>query len=321
MTERQDGILWRIARLHPGWITLIVWVGWLVFGGYAEATGDNPLAAAAFFAGFMLLYMGYPLFVLLFASGRFRSRSPRRAGMPLGAFFVILIIFSAAILAGADRIESVVEAANAGSIAANLAFGVPFLFAATAFFYLLIGAALALVEAETGRAASFSRKFGTVFAFLYLMFGVFFIHQRIRSLVARDGMPDPIVDDLPMERLTIAPMASGHLCLELTEMPNWESFGRYAEELLRRLDGRVVERITIVDMHLWNIDIETVPLRLVYEDFPNRISLESESYPGDMLLKKLQTRLAPPSGRSKETGPSPSSAGGAARISKGASEG
>lgn len=46
-------------------------------------------------------------------------------------------------------------------------------------------------------------------------------------------------------------------------------------------------------MHLWDIEVETVPLQLVYEDFPNRVMLESNSFSGDRLLKKLQARLLP----------------------------
>jgi hypothetical protein len=47
-------------------------------------------------------------------------------------------------------------------------------------------------------------------------------------------------------------------------------------------------------MHLWDIEIDGVSLRLVYEDYPNRICLESDNDPGDMLLRQLQKRLLPP---------------------------
>ena len=46
-------------------------------------------------------------------------------------------------------------------------------------------------------------------------------------------------------------------------------------------------------MHLWGVEVETVPLRLVYEDYPNRVMLEPDSFPGDMLLRKLHARLSP----------------------------
>src|SRR3546814_18190779 len=61
-----------------------------------------------------------------------------------------------------------------------------------AIFYLLIGAAMALAEAEKAGSARFGRKFGTALQFFYLPFCVFFIHRRIHRLLAREGMPDPI---------------------------------------------------------------------------------------------------------------------------------
>src|SRR3546814_8036382 len=51
-----------------------------------------------------------------------------------------------------------------------------------AIFYLLIGAAMALAEAEKAGSARFGRKFGTALQFFYLPFCVFFIHRRIHRL-------------------------------------------------------------------------------------------------------------------------------------------
>lgn len=292
--ERQDGILWRLARLHPGWVTLIVWTGYafLTVAHWMVNLAHQASAAAAF-SGFMLFYMGYPLFALLYLPGRFRSKSRRRPESALAAFFALWVFVGAAMAAGEDNMGALLGAADAGEVAAVLAFAVPFLIVASATFYLLVGAALALVEAETGGIASFRWKVGAAFAFLLLIIGAPFIHQRIRCLAKQANKADLVVDALPLERLVIERMASGHLSLELTEQPSWESFERYADELLRRLDGRVVERDTTVDMHLWSVEIETVPLRLVYKDFSNRVNLESDSYPGDMLIRKLRARLAP----------------------------
>lgn len=98
---------------------------------------------------------------------------------------------------------------------------------------------------------------------------------------------------LPMERLVLTEDREGHLGLELAELPSWTSFESYAERLLQQLGGRVLNRATLVDMHLWDVEIESVPLRLVYEDFPNRICLESDSDAGDLLVRTLQRRLKP----------------------------
>jgi len=253
-----------------------------------------PALAAASFTGFMLLYMGYPLFVLLFLPGRFRTWSPPRRGRAVAAFVAneVLVVTS---LFVQDTISAVVDAANSGELAAILAFGVFLSILAFSFFYLIIGAALVLVAAERGRASRKGRKFWTSLQFLYLPFCVFFIHRRIRRLIRdfKDG--DPLAVNLSMEKLELERQESRHLSLLLTEQPGWEEFELYATEVLRRLDGRVLERSTAITAHLWKVEIETVPLLLVYEDLPNRVNLESDSYPGDILLKKLQTRLAPAS--------------------------
>lgn len=286
----RDGLLRGIARLHPGWVMPIVWLGYFACNWSIEA---EPVLAVASFTGFMLLYMSYPLFVLLFLSGRFATWSPPRPGRAVAAFSAIEIIVVAVILIGPDTVDALIDAANAGVPAAILAFAVPFSILTVSFFYLIIGAALVLVAAERGRAFRAWHNLAALLQFFYLPICVFFIHRRIRRLVSDYEKRDHIALDLPIEKLEIEQQASGHLCLVLTERPGWEDFESYAEELLRRLDGRVLDRITAVDTHLWKVEIETIPLLLVYEDSPNLVNLESDSYPGDMLLKKLQARLAP----------------------------
>lgn len=115
--------------------------------------------------------------------------------------------------------------------------------------------------------------------------------KRVARLVQSRGKSRPFAVALPMERLVLNQDTVGHVGLELTALPNWKSFERYAEELLRKLDGHVVEKGCSVDMHLWNVEIENIPLRLVYEDFPSRICLESSSEAGDLLVRNLQKRL------------------------------
>lgn len=293
MTAAQGGILWRIARLHPGWVTLAVWFGSVVYVvGYVRWFGGAPLLAVASFAGFMLFYMGYPLFVLLFLPGRSRTWAPPRRERALVAFFAIEIFVVAGILAGPETINAVSDAANAGDLAANFALGVPFSILAGSFFYLFIGAALTLVAAEHGKPSRLWRKFVTFFQFFYLPICVYFLHRRIRRLVHDFENGDPIVVSLPLGSLKIERQAGGHLYLLLTERIGWEDFERYANELLHRLDGRVAAKGSAADMHLWNVEIETLPFRLVYDDYPNGVTLESESHAGDMLLRKLQERLA-----------------------------
>src|SRR3546814_18485160 len=66
--------------------------------------------------------------------------------------------------------------------------------------------------------------------------------KRVARLVQSRGKSRPLAVALPMERLVLNQDTVGHVGLELTALPNWKSFERYEEELLRKLDGHVVEK-------------------------------------------------------------------------------
>lgn len=98
--------------------------------------------------------------------------------------------------------------------------------------------------------------------------------------------------NLPMEVLRLGPMASGHLALELTERIGWTQSADYAAELLARLGAKVIDTVDPAEMRIWNLAIEGVTVRLVYEDFPQMISLEANAAAGDELLTRLASRFA-----------------------------
>ena len=83
------------------------------------------------------------------------------------------------------------------------------------------------------------------------------------------------------------PMNSGHLCLEFSENIDWEVFPEFASGILKKLNGRVINKIDTVEMRLWDVVIDRVKLRFVWDDYPYMISLESDSDAGDSLLKKM----------------------------------
>lgn len=289
LAEGRDGLLWRLARLHPGLVTLIVWLGFFVVPGFGEAVWENSSVAAVLSIGVYFIYLGYPCFVLFFVAGRFRSRSPRRTGRILAAVTAMSAFCISVLVVDHERYSAFLEAGSVLAIVIHLTI---LLVLFLAIFYPLIGAAVALAGAEMGPTASFRRKFGTSLQFFYLPFCVFFLHRRIRRLVSDFENGDPMVVNLPLEVLKIERQASGHLSLLLTEQVGWEDHERYADELLRRLDSHIGEKGYLAGMYLWKVEIETVPLQLVYEDSLNRVMLKSDSYPGDVLLKKLQPQLA-----------------------------
>ena len=318
-SERQDGLLWRIARLHPAWMAVPVGLFFCIYTpafilSQHETGTEAPLSVVIALPSLAFIFI-HAFLVTVLVAGRFYARRRRRLMLPGLAITVVIggpfVLLPAALLAASLGVfqgpglwlKSIVVPTVGASLVAG--------------YYLMVRASLDLVEAERGFGGGTGRKIGTFLLFAFWGFGAFFIQSLLFDLASKRVILEPEGDsaellldrlrtwlapmaavdckvEFPLERLMLEPMASGHLCLELTELPGWWDFELYAGELLRRLEGRVTEKATVVDMHLWNVEIETVPLRLVYEDYPNRICLESDSDQGDTLLRQLHQRLTPP---------------------------
>lgn len=94
------------------------------------------------------------------------------------------------------------------------------------------------------------------------------------------------------EKMTLITIASGHLSLELTETVRWENFPLFAEQLVALLGGLVVNKADGVEICVWKIRVQDCELRLVYEDYPTMVSLESSSDAGDKYLRDVQHSLS-----------------------------
>ena len=97
---------------------------------------------------------------------------------------------------------------------------------------------------------------------------------------------------LLLDALGLQGMASGHRCLNLSECVSWEEFPDYAQELLAFMHGSKVSAVDGPDVRLWQVQVEGTGLRLVYDDYPQMVSLESDSDAGDRLLQQLDSRLS-----------------------------
>lgn len=86
-------------------------------------------------------------------------------------------------------------------------------------------------------------------------------------------------------------MASGHLALELTEQVSWDEFPHYAQTLLRHLGVSPGVVTDAVDMRMVDFLYSGAHLKVVYEDFPQLVSVESVDAAGDATLKDLYTFL------------------------------
>lgn len=82
-------------------------------------------------------------------------------------------------------------------------------------------------------------------------------------------------------------MASGYESIELTEGGSWETFPRFAEKYAEQIGAKVVRKIEGPDMHLWEIEYEGVILNLVYDDFPNGVSIEPKDKSCQPAIEKL----------------------------------
>ena len=96
---------------------------------------------------------------------------------------------------------------------------------------------------------------------------------------------------MKLESLKLRTMYSGNLNLALTEHIGWETFPRFATELLDKIGGKVIDKAEAVDIRIWYVEIESYTVLLVYEDYPGMVSIESQDEPGNKLIKRLYTQL------------------------------
>lgn len=97
---------------------------------------------------------------------------------------------------------------------------------------------------------------------------------------------------LLLDSLAIHEMASGYRCLSLSERVSWEEFPDYANALLAILRGSRTSVADGPDMRLWQVLVEGTELRLVYDDYPQSVSLESNSDEGDRVLQLVLDKLS-----------------------------
>lgn len=94
------------------------------------------------------------------------------------------------------------------------------------------------------------------------------------------------------DALALTTMASGHLCLNLSETVSWEGFPSYANAVLVAVDGKRTHIADSPNIRVWEVLINDQTLRLVFDDFPAMVSLESGDALGDEVLRNLHERLA-----------------------------
>ena len=98
----------------------------------------------------------------------------------------------------------------------------------------------------------------------------------------------------------IVKMASGHLSLELSGQVSFNGFPDYAELFLSTVGGIIKERNDSIIMCIWEVVINDCRYRLVYDDYPLGVFLESDNDRSDGELSRIKKMLEavslPPSG-------------------------
>jgi hypothetical protein len=96
---------------------------------------------------------------------------------------------------------------------------------------------------------------------------------------------------LRIEKLGISKMASGHLCLSLSEEVSWEAYPDYAQVTVKACGGVIKDKIESPEIRIWGVAIAHEEFRLVYDDYPQLVSLESCSNGADALVESLHDVL------------------------------
>lgn len=83
----------------------------------------------------------------------------------------------------------------------------------------------------------------------------------------------------------------GRISLTLTENVSWETFSDLACGFLDQVNGKIIERKDSMLTCIWNIDIDGITLRLVFEDFPCQLDVDSLNKNGDRILLQIYEKL------------------------------
>jgi len=98
-------------------------------------------------------------------------------------------------------------------------------------------------------------------------------------------------------------MASGNLCLVITEDVSWESFPGQAQAFVARFAGTVLYRVDSPAERLWWVLIRWRPFVLAFDDFPVGLTLESVSRFCNATVRSLHAELVASVGAEPNHGP------------------
>ena len=87
--------------------------------------------------------------------------------------------------------------------------------------------------------------------------------------------------------MKLSKMASGNLCLNLSEKIDWDQFEEYANQITSLLKAKVKQKNESVVTIIWDILIDDQPLKLVYDDYPLGVTIESDNEDGNKKILEI----------------------------------
>ena len=97
---------------------------------------------------------------------------------------------------------------------------------------------------------------------------------------------------LNLDAIEVTQMANGHLCLSLSSAITWECFPAFADDFLIQHNGKVLDKAESPETRIWTVEISETIFRLVFDDYPIMVSLESSTAKGDIIIKDLHSILS-----------------------------
>ena len=82
-------------------------------------------------------------------------------------------------------------------------------------------------------------------------------------------------------------MRSGNLRLLLTEAGTWESFEAFAERWVQQIGATILDRVDGPDVRVWRMSYEDRAVNLVYDGFPNGVSVEAIDADSNTAIEQL----------------------------------
>ncbi len=101
-----------------------------------------------------------------------------------------------------------------------------------------------------------------------------------------------MIKKIKSDKIKLLKMASGNLYIVLSSEVEWSEFPEFLSYIVDLLNAKIEIKYESVESAIWEIVIDKIDLRLVFDDYPQEVTLESTNEDGDKKLVEIFDRLA-----------------------------